>query len=229
MSSRRNERYTPSAGRLPPLPETSPTPSMSAVLAGASSAAAIIARTTAPRPYYDASTIEPVKSVGYAIKRCGLLFSQWVEQRFLLQGISFMQWLILAQLRFRSNISVTQLSEQLEYDIGALSRAVDTLERGGLLRRVRSRHDRRGVELSLTLAGREHMESGRKRMAELLNQLTQPFSHKEIEQLLLLLRRTLARIQVLIRDEAHSQKIAAEKGGAKERLDRSKSDPGGKT
>ena len=51
-----------------------------------------------PEQYYNAETLEPERSVGFLIKRCGVLMSQLAEERFESQQISFTQWLVLIKL-----------------------------------------------------------------------------------------------------------------------------------
>lgn len=89
-------------------------------------------------PYYTIDTLEPGKSIGFLVKRCGVLMTRVAERRFGTEPVSFVQWLVLASLGRYEHVSATKLSEETGYDMGALTRIVDVLERGGLLRRERS-------------------------------------------------------------------------------------------
>jgi DNA-binding MarR family transcriptional regulator len=79
--------------------------------------------------------------------------------------------------------------------MGALTRVVDELERRGLVRRERSRRDRRAVEIVITPAGRRQAESAKRVIVELLNELVAPFSEAEFTALVGLLQRMLAHMQ----------------------------------
>ena len=146
-------------------------------------------------PYYRPETLEPERSVGFLIKRCGVLMTQIAERRFESQPISFNQWIILIRLTISPHASPTELSEFMGHDMGALTRLVDELEHKGLVRRERSQHDRRAVEITLTPEGRRLGYAGKRYVVELLNELVEPYSHAEIDLFISLLQRLLARMQ----------------------------------
>ena len=56
-------------------------------------------------PYYRLETLEPERSVGFLIKRCGVLMMQIAERRFESQPISFNQWIILIRLTISPHAS----------------------------------------------------------------------------------------------------------------------------
>jgi DNA-binding MarR family transcriptional regulator len=146
-------------------------------------------------PYYKVETLEPMKSIGFLIKRCGVLMSQLAEQRFDSQQISFTQWLVLIKLRFQDHLSATQLSETMGHDMGALTRVVDSLERAGLVRRERSQQDRRAVEIAITPQGRRVVESCMHFVVDLMNELVEPWTKEELDLLITQLQRLLLRLQ----------------------------------
>lgn len=146
-------------------------------------------------PYYTVDTLEPGKSIGFLLKRCGALMTRVAERRFGTQHVSFMQWVVLAGLSRYPHVSATTLSEEIGYDAGALTRIVDCLESGGLLRRERSKRDRRAVEIALTTAGRRCLQDGHRVQVELLNELVAPYTRRELETLIGLMRRMLLRLQ----------------------------------
>jgi DNA-binding MarR family transcriptional regulator len=149
-----------------------------------------------PKPYYRVANLEASNSVGYLIKRCGVLMTQSAERRFEAVSVSFTQWVALMRLSARqSHISATQLSRELGHDMGALTRVVDELERRGLVRRERSRRDRRAVEIAITAAGRRQAASAKRVMVELLNELVEPYTEAEIGTLIGLLQRMLLHLQ----------------------------------
>jgi DNA-binding MarR family transcriptional regulator len=148
------------------------------------------------KPYYSVETLEAGNSIGYLVKRCGGLMTQLAERRFESTSVSFTQWIALMRLCGRAEpISATQLSQELCHDMGALTRVVDELERRGLVRRERSRRDRRAVELAITAAGRRETETGKRVIVELMNELAEHFSATELNALVGLLQRMLAVLQ----------------------------------
>src|SRR5215469_2943975 len=99
-------------------------------------------------PHYTIDTLEPGTSLGFLVKRCGVLMTRIAERRFAGESVSFTQWIVLANLARFEHVSATKLSGETGYDMGALTRIVDDLEGGGLVRRERSQHDRRAVEIA---------------------------------------------------------------------------------
>ena len=150
-----------------------------------------------PSPYYTVETLEPGRSVGFLIKRCGVLMTQIAERAFAAQPISFTRWIVLMNLTERACASPTELSVHIGHDMGALTRVVDELERDGQVRRERSQHDRRAVEIAITPEGRRVANVGKRVVVDLLNQLVEPYSEAEVEALISLLQRFLTRMQTL--------------------------------
>jgi DNA-binding MarR family transcriptional regulator len=147
------------------------------------------------KPYYTLETLEPNDSVGYLLKRCGVVMTGVAEQRFEAMSISFTQWMVLVHLSQHEHVSATQLSAHIGHDMGALTRVVDTLERRGLVRRERSRRDRRAVEIAITPAGQRQALEGKRLIVELLNRLVEPLTDAEIDTLIGLLQRLLVHLQ----------------------------------
>ena len=147
------------------------------------------------QPYYTLDSLDANNSVGYLLKRCGVLMTQVAERRFESLPISFTQWVVLIHLAQQEHMSATELSAHLGHDMGALTRVVDELERLGFARRERSQRDRRAVEIAITAAGRREAQSAKRVMVELLNRLVEPLSDREIETLLALLQRLYAHLQ----------------------------------
>lgn len=146
-------------------------------------------------PYYTVETLEPGKSVGFLVKHSGVLMTQVAARRFESLPISFTEWLVLMHVGMQEHMSATQLSAHLGYDMGALTRVVDGLVRRRLVRRERSRSDRRAVEIAVTAAGRRQAQLGKRAVVELLNRLLAPFTNQETEALIALLQRLMANLQ----------------------------------
>ena len=149
-----------------------------------------------PKPRYTVANLEAANSIGFLVKRCGALMTQIAERRFESTAVSFTQWMTLMRLSaFPEPISATQLSKEVCHDMGALTRVVDDLERRGLVRRERSRRDRRAVELAITPAGRREAENAKRVVVDLLNELVDPYSDGEFTTLLGLLQRMHVHLQ----------------------------------
>ncbi|MGH8291336.1 MAG: MarR family winged helix-turn-helix transcriptional regulator [Steroidobacteraceae bacterium] len=146
-------------------------------------------------PHYTIDSLEPGKSIGFLVKRCGVAMTRVAERRFLTESVSFTQWLVLANLNRFEHVSATMLSEETGYDMGALTRIVDRLESDGLVRRERCQHDRRAVEIALTTEGRRRLQGGKRIVADLLNELTASYTPRELETLIGLMQRMLLKLQ----------------------------------
>lgn len=146
-------------------------------------------------PYYTVDTLEAPTSIGFLVKRCGGLMSQLAERHFAAEQVSFTQWMVIATLGRYERLTATTLSEETCHDMGALTRIVDDLEEEGLVRRERTERDRRVVEIALTPEGRRYLQIGKRLVVELLNSLVEPFSRQELETLISLLQRMMARMQ----------------------------------
>ena len=148
------------------------------------------------KPYCRVDSLETGKSIGMLVKRCGMLMTQLAERRFDSRSVSLIQWMALMRLSAQAgHMSATQLSNELGYDMGALTRAVDELERRGLMRRGRSERDRRTVEIGVTAAGRRQAGAAKPAIVKLLNELVEPYSDAEIAALIDLMQRMLVRLQ----------------------------------
>jgi DNA-binding MarR family transcriptional regulator len=147
------------------------------------------------KPYYTLETLDANNSVGYLLKRCGVLMTAVAEERFESLEISFTQWIVLTHLAQQEHISATQLSAHIGHDMGALTRVVDELERRGFVRRERSSRDRRAVEIAITPGGRRQAQEARRLIVQLLNRLVEPFTDPEIDTLIGLLQRLLGHLQ----------------------------------
>src|ERR1700720_1636708 len=111
------------------------------------------------KQHYQASTYRAQKSVGYLIKRAHSLMLDVLEPVLEERGFSFIQYVILSWLRDGIAVNPKDICFQFRHDSGALPRVIDQLAERGLLERVRRDRDRRKVELQLTQAGRETIES----------------------------------------------------------------------
>jgi len=76
------------------------------------------------------------------------------EQTLAEHGLTWGEWKVLGSLIYGGCDSPGDLSTELEVSTGAMTNRLDRLEEDGLIRRERDPHDRRGVKIELTDAGR---------------------------------------------------------------------------
>jgi DNA-binding MarR family transcriptional regulator len=128
-------------------------------------------------------------SIGYLVRRASNLMSARVEAVFAKHEITFVQWLVLLQLRDDLVHTGAELCRDMCHDSGALTRVIDQLEQRGFLTRQRSLGDRRIVTLHLTDEGRRVVESLVPVTVNLLNRAVAKFTDEEVTTLTSLLTR----------------------------------------
>jgi DNA-binding MarR family transcriptional regulator len=135
------------------------------------------------KQHYQIASYRAQDSVGYLVKRTHSLMVDTMEPVFAARGFTFLQYVILAWLRDGIAVNPRDICMQFRHDSGALTRVIDQLAERGLLERVRRDRDRRKVELQLTPAGRETIESLIPLVVEKLNLALDDFSGDEVHEL----------------------------------------------
>src|ERR1700716_4355106 len=135
------------------------------------------------KQHYQISTYRAQNSVGYLIKRAHSLMLAVIEPLLEERGFTYFQYAILSWLRDGIAVNPKDICMQFRHDSGALTRVIDQLAELGLLERVRRDRDRRKVELQLTPAGRETIESLIPLVVEKLNLALDDFSGDEVHEL----------------------------------------------
>jgi DNA-binding MarR family transcriptional regulator len=148
--------------------------------------------------HYQASTYRAQSSVGYLTKRTHSLILDVMEPLLEERGFSFIQYVILSWLRDGIAVNPRDICVQYRHDSGALTRVIDQLAERGLLERVRRDRDRRKVELQLTPAGRDAIESLIPVVVEKLNLVLADFSSAEFQELLRLLVKFNTTLQSIV-------------------------------
>src|SRR5580704_13895240 len=139
------------------------------------------------KQHYRVSTYKAQLSVGYLVKRAHSLMLDIMEPVIEQRGFSFIQYVVLTCLNDGIAVNPKDICTQYRHDSGALTRVIDQLAERGLLERVRRDRDRRKVELQLTPAGRETIESLIPLVVDKLNEILTDFSKTEFQELLRLL------------------------------------------
>ena len=96
----------------------------------------------------------PQDHLGYRVGALGSAMRKGLEDELAPMGVTPRQWVIL-EAAFAGNAdTLTGLARIIPVDIAAISRQLDKLQKGDLVRRRRFRSDRGPVRIELTDAGR---------------------------------------------------------------------------
>jgi DNA-binding MarR family transcriptional regulator len=158
------------------------------------------------KQHYQLSTYKAQLSVGYLVKRAHSLMLDIMEPVIEQRGFSFVQYVVMSALRDGIAMNPKVICAQFRHDSGALTRIIDQLAERGLLERVRRDRDRRKVELQLTAAGRETIESIVPLVVDKLNEVLADFSKAEVQELL----RLLVKLNTTLQEHIDPSTVAAE-------------------
>jgi DNA-binding MarR family transcriptional regulator len=158
------------------------------------------------KQHYHLSTYKAQLSIGYLVKRAHSLMLDIMEPVIEQRGFSFVQYVVMSSLRDGIALNPKTICAQFRHDSGALTRVIDQLAERGLLERVRRDRDRRKVELRLTPAGSETIESLIPLVIEKLNEVLTDFSKAEVQELL----RLLVKLNTTLQEHIDPSTVAAE-------------------
>lgn len=158
------------------------------------------------KQHYQVSTYSAQLSVGYLVKRAHSLMLDIMEPVIEQRGFSFVQYVVMSALRDDIAVNPKAICSQFRHDSGALTRIIDQLAERGLLERVRRDRDRRKVELQLTPAGRETIESLIPLVVAKLNEVLTDFSKTEVQELL----RLLVKLNTTLQAHTDTSRVSAE-------------------
>jgi DNA-binding MarR family transcriptional regulator len=158
------------------------------------------------KQHYEVSTYKAQLSIGYLVKRAHSLMLDIMEPVIEQRGFSFVQYVVMSALRDGIAMNPKVICTQFRHDSGALTRIIDQLAERGLLERVRRDRDRRKVELQLTPAGRETIESIIPLVVDKLNEVLTDFSKAEVQELL----RLLVKLNTTLQEHVDPSTVAAE-------------------
>jgi DNA-binding MarR family transcriptional regulator len=158
------------------------------------------------KQHYQVSTYKAQLSIGYLVKRAHSLMLDILEPVIEQRGFSFVQYVVMSSLRDGIAVNPKTICSQFRHDSGALTRIIDQLAARGLLERVRRDRDRRKVELQLTPAGREMIESIVPLVVDKLNEVLTGFSKAEVQEML----RLLVKLNTTLQTHVDPSRVAAE-------------------
>jgi len=98
-------------------------------------------------------------------------------------GFTGMQFAILKNVAEGAADTAADLCRLLHYDTGSMTRLVDRLEEKSLIRRERSKDDRRVVSLRITSAGRTALPRLRDSATRVIQRMLTGFSVTEVNDL----------------------------------------------
>ena len=143
---------------------------------------------------YDPKTFDTRENFGYLVNQVLKELYYAVDRELAPLDMTAAQFGILAHVVHGEMDSASQLCKGMDYDPGAMTRMIDRLEAKGLLRRVRSRKDRRAASLELTAEGKAIFPKVQASVVAVFNRFLKGFSKTEARQLEGLLKRVLANV-----------------------------------
>jgi DNA-binding MarR family transcriptional regulator len=141
---------------------------------------------------YDPATIDLESSLGYLLARARNALVARTDEALKPLELSAQQIGVMRLLASGRAHTPYELSRELSYDSGSMTRMLDRLERKGFVARERSVSDRRIVELKLTQRGASAAVQIPAIVAQVLNEQLHGFTRAELELLTALLARFIA-------------------------------------
>jgi len=147
------------------------------------------------RGFYDVETYRAQRSLGFLLRALHNLAVRPAERVVQGEELTFTHWCTLVSLRDGIADTSSEIARVLNQDTGAMTRVIDGLERRGLVRRTRSRRDRRIIHLALTREGRRIAKAMMARVVESWNETLDGFRPKDVDMLIMLMTRLIARLE----------------------------------
>ncbi|WP_233810135.1 MarR family winged helix-turn-helix transcriptional regulator [Paraburkholderia sp. HP33-1] len=158
-------------------------PTLERAIAGAEPA-----HTLAPNEY------RTEESVAFKMNMVHLLLGAEIDRKLAASKLSAIQWGILKALFDERARTPTALCRILLADGSIMTRKLDSLEKRGLIERIRSTSDRRSVELALTASGRQLLRETLPLIVETSNRQLRGFAVDEVDTVRTLLDRMVANL-----------------------------------
>ena len=147
-----------------------------------------LAHTLAPDEY------RTEESVAFKMNMVHLLLGAEIDRKLAASKLSAIQWGILKALFDERARTPTALCRILLADGSIMTRKLDSLEKRGLVERIRSTSDRRSVELALTEDGRQLLRETLPLIVETSNRQLRGFTIDEVETVRNLLDRMIVNL-----------------------------------
>jgi len=144
------------------------------------------------QPIYNIETFRPSQAIGAFIGRARRTIVEAIDRELAPLNISHAQWIVVMLIGDGVASTAAELCKILIYDPGAMTRLLDRLEKKGVLRRMRTKDDRRTARLELTAGGKRLYPRILEALVQVFNRLLHGFSKAEVQQLEQLLKRMAA-------------------------------------
>jgi MarR family transcriptional regulator, multiple antibiotic resistance protein MarR len=141
--------------------------------------------------HYDPATYSRDESVGFRIGAVRARLVGSIDAALEPLDLTLAQWIALMSIREGAGTAV-DTCRVIGCDTGSMTRMLDRLEEKALLRRERSKADRRVVHLVITPTGETMAKRAMPLVVGVLNQYLRDFSSDEFDMLKALLRKMLA-------------------------------------
>ncbi|WP_066921734.1 MarR family winged helix-turn-helix transcriptional regulator [Steroidobacter denitrificans] len=148
-------------------------------------------------PFYQPKAFSPANSIGYLLRRANKLSMARAEAAFAGNEITFTQWIVLALVSNGTAATCAELSRNIGYSSGAMTRLIDQLEARDLLVRRRDEMDRRVTRLALTAAGHVTFTDLAAKVVDRWNEVLEDFDREDITRLIATLNRLVARLEAI--------------------------------
>lgn len=138
---------------------------------------------SAEKSFYDSHDYPLASSIGYLVRQLRLSLVRCVDAEMVHYGLTDAQWTPLLLIRHGRANTASALAQEMGIDAGAMTRTLGRLQGKGLIRRSRSRRDRRVWTLELTPAGEQAAAQVPSALARANNLHLAGFQQVEFEQL----------------------------------------------
>ncbi|MGC4029980.1 MAG: MarR family transcriptional regulator [Steroidobacteraceae bacterium] len=129
------------------------------------------------------------RHMGYCLSRAGLQVRKLITRRLVAMGLNSVEFSILVLCDANTGINLRQLGDALDISPPNLVQVIDRLIKRKLLKRVRSRLDRRIQHIHLTADGSALLAVAEKEVAELEREISNSFTAAERKALMKGLRK----------------------------------------
>ncbi|WP_175938744.1 MarR family transcriptional regulator [Caballeronia sp. BCC1704] len=142
-------------------------------------------------PLYDPATIRLETSLGYHLAKARNVLVARTDEALKPLDLTSQQIGVILSLASGRARTPLELSREMSYDSGSMTRMLDRLEKKGFVSRTRSDADRRIVELTLTERGQDAAARLPAIGAAVLNDQLHGFSRAELDLLIAMLARII--------------------------------------
>jgi len=95
------------------------------------------------------------ESVGFSVREVWRSFARCLQPRIAREGVSIGMWFVLRMLWDEDGMTQRELGERVGINGPTMVTALNSMERAGLVKRVKNRADRRKINVFLTKRGRK--------------------------------------------------------------------------